>query len=320
MNRKTGRAFNGPRRPAAAWRRRMPVLVSAGLHALLLGALGWRALPGQMGQPHAALLASWQTRQNPEPLEQIPVSITQADGGSSGAPPLATQAATPPLEAPPIEVPDAAMDFRPVDAASLAGAWEPAALKRRGPKGAGDGLGYGFGAGHGDGSGQGFFTVAAGAKKLIYVLDCSGSMTEQREDGKKRLDRVKFELVRSVAALPEDAQFFIIFFNNFAIPMKAPGLQRATLDNKRKYLKWAVERQGGGGTDPVESVRQALELRPDMIYLLTDGRIGRNVPDDVTRLNRGRVAIHTICLGDRDGERGLKEIAERNGGTFLFAP
>jgi hypothetical protein len=267
------------------------------------------------------MLAHWQPPLQEEVFEFIPTAITSASsGGASGAPEIAIETAALPLDAQTIVAFDPVEVAEPQESGTIAELLEPAASKRGKAKRAGDGAGYGFGSGQGDGSGKGFFNAIAGGRTFIYVLDCSGSMTELRDDGKKRLDRVKFELVRSVAALPEDAQFFIIFFNNFAIPMKGAGLQSATLENKRKYLKWAVERQGGGGTDPIDAMRRAIDMGPDVVYLLTDGRMGRNVPDDVTKLNKGRVAIHTICLGDRAGEPGLKEIAERNRGTYLFAP
>jgi hypothetical protein len=126
------------------------------------------------------------------------------------------------------------------------------------------------------------------------------------------------ELVRSIGNLPDEMEFFVIFFNRVAVPMPAEKLQPATLGNKRKYLEWCMKVRGGGGTDPSEALKKALELKPDVIYLLTDGVFKDDAVREVTKLNTRGVSIHTFCFGDSAGETVLNEIASKNGGTYKF--
>ncbi len=184
----------------------------------------------------------------------------------------------------------------------------------------GGGFGSGVGDGQGNGSGTQFFEIATAGTKFVYVLDGSGSMTEPHSEARTRLDRVKIELVRSIGGLPEDMEFFVIFFNRVSVPMPAEKLQPATLANKRKYLEWCVKVKGGGGTDPRAALKYALELKPDVIYLLTDGVIKDNVATEVSKLNTRGASIHTFCFGDASGEALLKEIAQENNGIYKFIP
>lgn len=184
----------------------------------------------------------------------------------------------------------------------------------------GGGIGNGVGDGVGNGSGSQFFELETAGTKFVYVLDGSGSMTEPHSEARTRLERVKIELIRSIGGLPEQMEFFVIFFNRFSVPMPAEKLQPASLANKRKYLEWCMKVKGGGGTDPRAALKQALDLQPDVIYLLTDGVFDDDAVAEVTRQNTRGVSIHTFCFGDAAGENLLKNIADKNNGTYKFVP
>jgi hypothetical protein len=78
--------------------------------------------------------------------------------------------------------------------------------------------------------------------------------------------------------------------------------------------------KGGGGTDPRAALKKALELQPDVIYLLTDGVFNDDAVAEVTKQNTRGVSIHTFCFGDAAGEGLLKNIARENNGTYKFVP
>jgi hypothetical protein len=184
----------------------------------------------------------------------------------------------------------------------------------------GGGFGSGFGSGRGDGTGSQFFDMETAGTKFVYIIDGSASMGEPHSEARTRLERVKLELVRSIGGLPEQMQFFVIFFNRKSFPMPAEKMQPATLDNKRKYLEWCRNIRGGGGTDPREALKKGLELQPDVIYFLTDGIFKGEVVSEVTKLNTRGVAIHTFCFGDAAGEGLVKSIAQKNHGVYMFIP
>lgn len=184
----------------------------------------------------------------------------------------------------------------------------------------GGGLGGGVGDGEGNGSGRQFFELATAGTKFVYVIDGSGSMTERDKEARSKLDRVKRELIWSIGGLPVEMEFYVIFFNQNAVPMKASSLQPATGNNKQKYLEWVAKVQGGGNTDPREALKLALALEPHVIYLLTDGVFDPKVAAEVTKLNTQKVSIHTICFVNASGESLLQDIARKNNGTYKFIP
>jgi len=74
-----------------------------------------------------------------------------------------------------------------------------------------------------------------------------------------------------------------------------------------------------GETDPSRAIDRAFAVRPDLVYLLTDGEFDRAVIGQIGRLNAGgKVRVHTIGFVYTSGEEVLKEIAAGNGGLYKF--
>jgi hypothetical protein len=183
------------------------------------------------------------------------------------------------------------------------------------------GIGNGIGNGIGDGSGTdgSFFGVNTPGKKFVFVVDASSSMNHPFPGpGKTALGRVKLELLSCVAQMSEDQQFFIVYFNDHAIPMPARELAVATPEAKQNYLTWMAKQKGEGQTEPEEALLLALRLQPDVIYFLTDGAFKYRVVKRVADMNRQRVAIHTVCFGNADGEKFMRMVSSQNGGTYQF--
>jgi hypothetical protein len=106
---------------------------------------------------------------------------------------------------------------------------------RRGSGKGGDGEGDGEGNGRGGRpGGDMFFGIAAGGRKIVYVIDCSGSMLAPHfSEDKTRFQRLKREMHRSIDALPRDREFFVIFFSDSSLPMPAKSLQPASKEHKK---------------------------------------------------------------------------------------
>lgn len=183
-----------------------------------------------------------------------------------------------------------------------------------------EGQGKGVGAGIGALGQPGFFGVQPPGEKFVYVVDCSNSMNAPHSEAVSRFQRLKLELVRSIGGLAPNMQFYVIFFSSEAHPMPADALQYATYDNKRTYLDWVGKMRPGGGTDPELSLKLALFLRPDVIYLLTDGSFDKRIGKRVLKMNPQRVAIHTFGFGNEASEDILRGIAEENRGLYQFVP
>ena len=153
--------------------------------------------------------------------------------------------------------------------------------------------------------------------KIVYVVDRSGSMTDS-------IDFVKAELTRSVAELGEDVEFHVIFYSSGPpVEMPTRRLVHATQRNKGLAYEFIDRIVPEGETDPSKALQRAFAVRPELIYLLTDGEFDRGIIDLVKRLNAGgRARVFTIgFLYTQPGttaEGVLKQIARQNGGEYKF--
>jgi hypothetical protein len=187
--------------------------------------------------------------------------------------------------------------------------------------GRGTGTGQGHGDGGGDSAGKGFFGQESDAKSVVFVVDCSSSMnTRHKSEWKTRFGRVKYEMLKSVAAMSPEQRFYIIFFNTKPIRMPARGLLAATPEAKKGALTWMVRQSATGHTDPRTALGYALRLQPDMVYFLTDGSFEPRVKRGLLAIQQYNVAIHTFVFGNPAGEKVMKQIAVQNRGKYTYIP
>ncbi|MBE3100054.1 MAG: VWA domain-containing protein [Planctomycetes bacterium] len=188
-----------------------------------------------------------------------------------------------------------------------------AQLKIIGIGGGGDRLG-GFDIGEDTG---GIFTPPAQiddtARKIVYVVDRSGSMTDS-------LDIVKLELKRSLFDLAAENEFHVIFFSSGPpVEMPTRRLVSATDRNRGLAFEFIDGVIARGETDPSQALERAFAAKPDIVYLLTDGEFDRAVIDLIKRLNvGGKVRVYTIGFLYDGGREILTKIAADNGGEYKF--
>jgi von Willebrand factor type A domain len=95
-------------------------------------------------------------------------------------------------------------------------------------------------------------------------------------------------------------------------------LLTATAANRERAKRWIFQIRPGGGTLPGEALQLALQLKPQVVYFLTDGEIPINTPDIVRDANTSKVIVNTVALGYEGSADLLKEIAGQNGGQYKF--
>jgi hypothetical protein len=162
-----------------------------------------------------------------------------------------------------------------------------------------------------------FFGLDLGkeARKIVFVMDRSGSMTDS-------IDYIKYELKRSIGELPKEDEFHVIFYSS-GPPVEMPirRLVPALENNKKLAFEFIDSVIPQGETDPSKAIERAFAAGPDKdtICILTDGEFDHAIVDLVRRLNAERkVRVHTLCFLYKMGEAVLKEIARENGGTYTF--
>ncbi|HEX4142577.1 MAG TPA: VWA domain-containing protein [Pirellulales bacterium] len=314
--------------PATHIRRTIASLAaSSGMHALLLATLAvvvvkaHHAVPAERPQASLALPATSGA------LDSAGIDASLAN---ATAPQHAARAATAgnTAQAPSLPYPFPSALHVAIDPAALLPA-EPSSLDRKEllsadamvadprapqnqqPMAAGAGVGA-AGAGQG-GTGHSFFGLEAAGDKVVFVVDISGSMSG------RRFFRARNELRQSIENLRENQQFFVIFFNDGALPMPTEKLLPATRDNVNQTVDWLKYVECGGGTNPLPGLLLALQLHPDAIYLLTDGKFDPQVVWEVTQAEPPiPIPIYTISFANRTAEKLLKAIAKETGGSYRF--
>jgi len=111
--------------------------------------------------------------------------------------------------------------------------------------------------------------------EMIFVLDCSGSMSG------KPIEKAKDAIRRALKKLGPDDTFQVIRFSNNASQL-GPDPVPATPSNVRRGLEYVDSLRGGGGTMMIEGIKAALDFPHDphrfrLVSFMTDGYIGNEV-------------------------------------------
>lgn len=169
------------------------------------------------------------------------------------------------------------------------------------------------------------YGVTGEGNTFVYVFDRSSSMSS---GGNNLLVSAKRELLASLGDLGEENRFHIIFYNEKPTSMDLgrgfSGLVFADARAKERTRRFVEGILAAGGTRHFEALKQALRLRPDVIFFLTDAdepELSDGQMSEIRSLNGGRTTINTIEFGDRPQPRRnnfLARIARENGGQYLY--
>ena len=175
-----------------------------------------------------------------------------------------------------------------------------------------------------------FFSVGGNARRLVYLVDASGSLIDT-------LPFVILELKRSIGELSSRQQFTVIFFQgDKAVEVPPPGMKRADAETKRTVIKW-IDLSAGhvtpmGLSNPVKALQNALRYKPQLLFILSDNITGhgryevdqRRLLADIAKQNKANTKINTIQFLYRDPLESygltatLELIAQRSGGVYKF--
>lgn len=162
------------------------------------------------------------------------------------------------------------------------------------------------------------------ARKIVYVIDASGSMVSSNFI-------VIDELERSLQGLSPKQSFSVIFFqNNDGVELPPGGkLVPGTMDEKKRTIDWIKSIVPDGKTNPLAAIEKALTLKPDLVFLLSTGITGegqfeidqQDLLDLLDKLNpkdaaTGHRAAQINCIQflDADPLNMMERIAREHGG------
>ncbi|MBX3422805.1 MAG: VWA domain-containing protein [Pirellulaceae bacterium] len=169
--------------------------------------------------------------------------------------------------------------------------------------------------------GASFFGRYAGGNRFVFVVDSSQSMEGERWNIARK------ELIECLRGLRPNQEFLVICFDHRTTLMFGDDLSNAhysPADGKTvaQVARWLRSHLLGHDTMPAIAMALALSLKPDGIFLLSDGELRDNTVSLLTGLNarsasRPQVPIHTIHLMSPVGWETLHRIAEENSGSFV---
>jgi hypothetical protein len=181
------------------------------------------------------------------------------------------------------------------------------------------------------------FGLSGEGSKFVYVFDRSDSMNSvfrlYSQDALVSevtpLGLAKTELLHSLRQLADRHQFQIVFYN-FEPRLFGDGyygdhnLYPANSENKRRASEFIEEIVGVGGTNHWAALQAALPLRPDVIFLITDGLAKDDPP--LSRVHsmanlcrRKRIKVNVIHFSNFNRSNcTLIPLAEETHGQHLF--
>jgi hypothetical protein len=177
-----------------------------------------------------------------------------------------------------------------------------------------------------------FFGVQAAGQRFVFIVDSSRSMIGDKFSAAKK------ELRQAVRRLDSDQSFYVIFFDNNIqrISLRDDGQPESdfvplTDANVAKFEAWLDGVECEPWTNPYEALQIAIGLKPDVVFLLSDGEFTdrgqtmRYLAKERVRRNpetkeKTQLVIHTVGFYERDGEKGLRRIAQQFRGQYRFVP
>lgn len=305
------------------------MLLSLGLHLLLLVGMGWlvSASPKGTGEAADRPIGIAMVHRLPDRTkyeEVIPATPESMDNPSASESP-ASAAASPPADLSP-----------PIDLQGVLAAIEATPTPTTGSGVAGDVQleGNAFGDGSqssspkpvGEPATARLFGVSGSGRRFVYVMDRSDSMNGF---GGLPLRSAKRELIRSLHSLSSHHEFQIIFYNDNAKPFQLAGTpltmvrgEPSSLNRARDYVESI---RAFGGTKHKGALLMALRMSPDVIFFLTDANIPSLSQLELAtiqdRAERTGASIHAVEFGSQPaGSPGsfLRQLAAMNGGQYQY--
>ncbi|MFP4145757.1 MAG: VWA domain-containing protein, partial [Phycisphaeraceae bacterium] len=159
---------------------------------------------------------------------------------------------------------------------------------------------------------RGMFQARKDRGDFVYVVDRSGSMQGDA------FAKARTELIRTIGRLKPESSFYVIFYSDEPLAMPRPGRVPAIMAQKADAASWISTMTAGGGTRPLPAMKRAMQLRPDTIFLLSDGEFSDDVADEIRRMNRHKAEIFTIGFDTKANIDVLKQIARENRGEYRY--
>ena len=165
------------------------------------------------------------------------------------------------------------------------------------------------------------FGVSAEGRSFVFVIDRSASMGG---GGLGAIAAASKELEKQLATITPDQKIQVVAYNQTAVAVGNGELFPAGEAERKQIVRWVADLAAFGQTEHIRGLTMALKLKPEVIFLLTDGGDRRLRGDElrvVRELAAPRTMIHAIHFGrgtPNEGEQFLRRLANENRGSYVF--
>ena len=178
-----------------------------------------------------------------------------------------------------------------------------------------------------------YFTLEVTSKKVVFLLDTSGSMEAKitvpegpmstRRIKDKKINIAKRELIKVLKTFKKDTFYNVLAFADECTPLWK-RLRKGSKGNTAGAIEVVQGLTAAGGTNIFDTLAQALKDRKvETIYLLSDGEPSSGSikdPQEIlkeiqVRNGAGKVKIHTIDLSGQS--LFLNRLSKENGGRYV---
>ena len=181
------------------------------------------------------------------------------------------------------------------------------------------------GAGRGEGQRVGFAGTSGSGRRFLYVIDRSESMSW---NGGAPMRRALEEAVASVESLDPKkgaTKFQVAIFNHdVEIFENGEALIDVNLENKARIVRYLRSVVADGGTRPELALENALRLKPDVVFFLTDAdeELSEAALESIQTARR-RFNVKQICVvefgrGSQPRKKTFRRLAGENDGVYVF--
>lgn len=169
-----------------------------------------------------------------------------------------------------------------------------------------------------------FMDIIGAGDSFVYLIDVSSSMMENQN---RRLNLAKSQLVNSLRSLQRNQSFQVFFYSDYTESLKlgrrTQDLYEANTVNLELAERFISSVRAHGGTSHRLALERALELKPDVVYFLTDGKHPGLTPSEVKqmeRMNQKGTQIHVVEFAsgplESRGSTWLHQLAQQSGGKY----
>jgi hypothetical protein len=166
-----------------------------------------------------------------------------------------------------------------------------------------------------------FGSADAEGNSFVFLIDRSDSMGHQ---GLGAISAAAKELAASIDRLGPDQKFQVIAYNQTPFFLAGRELIPATDENRKRLVEFVANLSAFGATEHEMGLYAALRLKPDVIFLLTDGgepELNAGQLRAIREAAAGRTAIHCLHFGKgsaAEEESFLELLAAQTGGSYVY--